>query len=245
MKLLRWIRAATVAGTAGLLLAGVLLIGAGTARAAAPGQPAVPAEPEGNKACLECHSKPDQTMVRDGKEISVHVDGKTYSESVHGIIGCERCHAEVGPEHAKDPKKPLNLPTGRELAALKSEGCVKCHAGIYQESYEQSFHGIAVEHGDLRAATCVDCHGTHNILPARNAESMVAPANVAKTCSTSGCHDNAPANFAKGKEHFVAAKAETAGGIHWVYKFFMALLVFDTMKDGPIVMFELLRRLRS
>ncbi|MFZ5814886.1 MAG: hypothetical protein ACOY93_06240 [Bacillota bacterium] len=206
-----------------------------------PSQLVNPSEPEGNQACLECHSK-QESMVRNGETISVHVDPAQYSSSVHGIISCTRCHAEAGPEHAKDPKKPLGLPTGRALKALKSEGCVKCHAGLYEESYDLSFHGVAVANGDYRSATCVDCHGVHDILPSRNPESRVSRQNLAGTCGTAECHPGAPDNFAEGTEHFVPADP-ASGGLHLLYKFFIGLILFDTMKDGPIVMFELLRRL--
>ncbi len=226
-----------------LLIIGILALVAGTALAEEriPKQVVIPTEPEGNKACLECHAK-DESMVRDAQTISVHVDPAAYENSVHGILSCTRCHAEAGPEHATDPEKPLDLPTGRALKVLKSEGCVKCHAGLYEESYELSFHGVAVKHGDERAATCVDCHGVHNVLPSRNPDSMVAKANVPGTCGTAECHPGAPENFAEGKEHFVASEPE-AGGLHLLYKFFLGLILFDTLKDGPIVMFELLRRL--
>lgn len=223
-----------------LALASALVLFAGRT-VSASGLLLDPSEPEGNSACLECHSQ-QLTMVRDGQTISVHVDPETYENSVHGIISCSRCHAEAGAEHAADPSKPLGLPTGRALRVLKSEGCVKCHAGLYPASYNQSFHGIAVANGDERAATCVDCHGVHNIQPSRAATSSVAPANLPATCGTAECHPGAPENFARGKEHFDVTDRES-GGLHIVYKFFMGLILFDTMKDGPIVMFELLRRL--
>jgi hypothetical protein len=245
MKLFRRLHTALLPVVGGLLLAiGLLLPARPAAAEVAPTTLAVPAEPEGNKACLECHSQ-NESMVREGQTISVHVDGAAYAESVHGIIGCVRCHAEAGPEHAKDPKKPLGLPVGRDLAVLKSEGCIKCHAGIYPESYDLSFHGVAVANGDNRAATCVDCHGIHDIQPSRNPVSSVSKENLAGTCGTAECHPGAPTNFAEGKEHFVPAKAETSGGLYMIYKAFMILILFDTMKDGPIVMFELLRRLRG
>jgi len=246
MNVSRWIRSAAMAVTVGLLLvAGALFVTVGTARAdAIPDKLAVPSDPEGNKACLECHSK-NETMTRNGQSISVHVDTEAYNNSVHGIISCVRCHAEAGPEHAKDPKKPLDLPVGRDLKVLKSEGCVKCHAGVYEQSYNETFHGVAVRHGDTRAATCVDCHGVHNILPSRNPESMVSKANVVQTCGTAGCHVDPPKGFAEGTEHFIVSKKETSPGLHLLYKAFMALILFDTMKDGPIVMFELLRRLQQ
>ncbi|HWI65896.1 MAG TPA: hypothetical protein VNT75_29050 [Symbiobacteriaceae bacterium] len=245
MNLARWIRAAVLPVIGGLLLAGGLLLNPGTASAESISkQQAVPSEPEGNKACLECHSK-NENMTRDGKQISIHVDGKMYAETPHGILSCVRCHAEAGPEHAADPKKPLNLPTGRALAVAKSEGCVKCHAGKYEESYDLSFHGVAVANGDNRAATCVDCHGVHNVLPSRNEASTVSPKNLAGTCGTAECHPGAPENFAKGKEHVIASEKDAPAPLHMVYKFFMILIMFDVMKDGPIVMFELLRRLQA
>jgi hypothetical protein len=246
MNLPRWARATLLPVIGGLLLAGGLLLGAPTVRAeSAPTTLAVPSDPEGNKACLECHAK-DQTMTQDGKQISVHVDTAEYTNSVHGILSCSRCHAEITPDHLKDPKNHANVPTGRDLRVLKSEGCVKCHAGSVEQSYKASFHGVAVASGDNRAATCVDCHGVHNVQAASTATSTVAPGNLAKTCGTGECHQNVPASFAEGKEHTIAADADKSPAItHYVYKFFMILILFDVMKDGPIVMFELLRRLQA
>lgn len=236
------------------LLGGMILVTAGmllsatTARAESnPKQSAVPTQPEGNAVCLECHAKSDH-MTRSGKDISVQVDPATYGDSVHGVLSCARCHAEAaGPEHAKDPKKPLAVPAAgtRERKVFQSLECVKCHAGTIQDSYNYSFHGVASQHGDTRAATCVDCHGVHNILPASNPASQVAPSKVAQTCGQSGCHQNAPANFAAGKEHYVPSDKQSAGALNIIYKMFMGLIMFDVMKDGPIVMFELLRRLQQ
>lgn len=200
---------------------------------------------DGVSSCLECHGKPDEFMVREGQKRSIHVDALTYQESVHGILPCIRCHAEAGPEHEKDPDVPLNLPTGRELRALMADRCVKCHAGLYEQSYLQSFHGIAVENGDLRGATCVDCHGIHDIFSSDDTRATTAPANLAASCGAAGCHVNPPASFADGKEHFDVQNKASAGALYWVWKFFIGLILFDVMKDGPIVMFELLRRLRG
>jgi hypothetical protein len=225
------------------LAVAVLVAGRTVASASIAGPVPSPTEPEGNQACLNCHSRPGH-MVRDGRTISIQVDPATYDSSVHGIISCVRCHIEIGPEHAADPNRPLGLPTGREARVQISRQCVKCHAGVYERSYNESFHGIAVRHGDDRAATCVDCHGSHGVLPSRNPASSVHPDRLAATCGAAECHPGAPANFAQGKEHFVVSRPETAGGLHVVYKFFLALILFDTMKDGPIVMFDLLRRLQ-
>ena len=69
MNLARWIRAAVLPVIGGLLLAGGLLLNPGTASAESISkQQAVPSDPEGNKACLECHSK-NQTMTRNGEKM--------------------------------------------------------------------------------------------------------------------------------------------------------------------------------
>lgn len=204
-----------------------------------------PAVPEGVAGCLECHGRPGQEMTRDGQRVSIYVNPQEYQESVHGIISCVRCHGEATAEHAANPEQPLGLPRGRELRKEMSDRCVKCHAGLYERSYNESFHGVATRNGDLRGATCVDCHGVHNVFPSNDPRSTVAPAAIPQTCGQSGCHVNPPASWADRTEHFITMDRQS-GGINWlVWKFFVALILFDVMKDGPIVMFDLLRRLRS
>lgn len=232
-----------VAASLGLVMLAWLMPGA--ARAEDITAPA-PGEPPGVAGCLDCHADPDESMVREGRQISVHVDPAEYRESVHGIVPCIRCHAEAaGTAHAENPEVPLGLSTGRPLRAEMSERCVKCHAGLYSDSYNASFHGVAVRHGDLRTATCVDCHGVHNIFSADDARSTVASDTVAATCASPGCHPTASPGFADGTEHFLREVKDTSPPLYWTWKFFIALILFDVMKDGPIVMFELLRRVRG
>jgi cytochrome b subunit of formate dehydrogenase len=54
-------------------------------------------------------------------------------------------------------------------------------------SYEQSVHGHAVSAGSEKAAVCTDCHGTHEILDAKDAKSPIFKFNVPSTCGQ--CHD--------------------------------------------------------
>lgn len=185
---------------------------------------------------MECHAAPK------GK-----VDAAVYTDSPHGLLSCERCHAEAtGPAHESDPEKPLSVPAGRHGLAAYSARCVKCHATA-SGSYAKSFHGIAVRMGDLRAATCVDCHGVHGVFSATDPRAATHTAKLAGTYGTAECHPGAPDSFAKGREHFdYTQKGEGTDQIlYWIWKFFIALILFDVMKDGPIVMFELLRRIRG
>jgi cytochrome b subunit of formate dehydrogenase len=60
-------------------------------------------------------------------------------------------------------------------------------------SYEQSVHGHAVTAGSEKAAVCTDCHGTHEILDAKDAKSPIFKFNVPTTCGQ--CHDTISKEF--------------------------------------------------
>jgi cytochrome b subunit of formate dehydrogenase len=79
------------------------------------------------------------------------------------------------------------------------ETCGSCHANPdflahHQipfarpvEAYQQSVHGRAVAEGRTTAPSCSDCHGTHGIVPAREAASPINHWNVPVTCGR--CHE--------------------------------------------------------
>jgi cytochrome b subunit of formate dehydrogenase len=60
-------------------------------------------------------------------------------------------------------------------------------------SYQQSIHGHAVAAGSEKAAVCTDCHGTHEILDAKDAKSPIFKFNVPMTCGK--CHDAVSKEF--------------------------------------------------
>ena len=70
------------------------------------------------------------------------------------------------------------------------------------EQYLQSVHGRAVLQGK-DAATCADCHGSHGILPAWEAQSKVSHWNVVGTCAQ--CHKEIAREFDE-SVHGVALK---------------------------------------
>jgi hypothetical protein len=55
--------------------------------------------------------------------------------------------------------------------------------------YKTSVHGKMFAKGDPKVAVCTDCHGVHDLRPARDTLSKVHPLNVAQTCSR--CHADA------------------------------------------------------
>jgi predicted CXXCH cytochrome family protein len=67
----------------------------------------------------------------------------------------------------------------------KPAQCTSCHDKAVKE-YAETAHGKARAGGSGVAATCTDCHGTHDIKPASDAASRTNRANIESTCAT--CH---------------------------------------------------------
>ena len=141
---------------------------ANTAQKAAPAAPA-PA----NTDCLVCHE--DDAAVRgDGRPVVVKP--AAFEQSVHGPLACVDCHADLA---------KAELPHAEKLARVN---CGACHAGPV-EQYSVSAHAKARASGTSVAATCVDCHGMHDIRPSKDPASRTYHLNVAATCAS--CHGNA------------------------------------------------------
>ena len=139
---------------------------------AAPTAPAVPAP--ANADCLACHE--DDSAVRsDGRPVVVKP--AVFEKSIHGGLSCVDCHADLA--------KTSEFPHAETLAKVD---CATCHSDTV-EKYKQSIHASARASGTTVAATCVDCHGTHDILPAKDPESRTYHLKIAATCAR--CHGNA------------------------------------------------------
>lgn len=126
-----------------------------------------------NDDCLTCHADPTATRA-DGRSVSV--DKSAFDGSVHGILGCTDCHQDLA---------TAELPHGESLARVD---CATCHADAVT-AYGKGIHAKARESGQTLAATCVDCHGTHDILPSKNSKSRTYPIRLPETCGR--CHGDA------------------------------------------------------
>jgi nitrate/TMAO reductase-like tetraheme cytochrome c subunit len=154
----------------------ICAIALGAAAAASSAFAAAPApEPSVTETCLACHGDKD-AKGSSGKSIAV--DGEKFAKSVHGQLGlqCTDCHADVSPDKLPHPEK------------LKPVNCALCHDKAVKE-YAGTVHGQARKGGNTIAATCTDCHGTHDILPSKDPASHTNHANIEATCSK--CHGNA------------------------------------------------------
>jgi len=153
-----------------------------------------------------------------------------YRESIHAAAlargipeapTCTGCHGEHTIAAPSDPASkvaPRNIP----------KTCGACHAAerivrAYglptrrEESYADSFHGIAGKFGNLEAANCASCHGFHDVRPSSDPRSRVAKANLPGTCGR--CHPGAGPRFAEGRVHFEKTR-ESAPGVFYVRTFY-------------------------
>jgi cytochrome b subunit of formate dehydrogenase len=166
----------------------------------------------GSRGCAECHDGFDK-HPHPGKAETVgcadcHDDqAKALGKSVHGgkdlAAACATCHGVHDVLKPGDPSSrlhPLNV----------HEACGQCHfskdprtldrRALLQEKYlgDEHGHGI-VASGLVVAATCVSCHGGHDIQPVDSPESRVARTRVDQVCGT--CHKGALEEYRTSVHH--------------------------------------------
>jgi len=128
--------------------------------------------PPANEDCLACHD--DDSLKRaNGTALTVHK--KVLDASVHAPLACVDCHADLA---------KAELPHAEKLAKVE---CATCHADAVAD-YARSAHAAARATGSDVAATCVSCHGNHDIRSKSDPQSRTYHLNVAATCAA--CHGN-------------------------------------------------------
>ena len=134
---------------------------------------ATPAAPT-NDDCLTCHSDAE---TKRANGTSLLVEPKVWEGSVHGQAGlqCVDCHADLA---------KVELPHGEKLEPVK---CAACHEDAVAK-YQTTVHGKSRAAGNGVAATCVDCHGSHDIRQSKDPESRTYHLSLSKTCGA--CHGN-------------------------------------------------------
>ncbi len=135
-----------------------------------------------------------------------------YAESSHGrgvakgdavSPTCISCHGAHGISRVRDPAAPTS--STRVVFT-----CAECHEDpavlrvanlpyAAVERYQETFHGIAQAHGISEVATCVSCHGSHDVLPASDPRSHVYSANLEDTCGS--CHPAVTADMVAAVQH--------------------------------------------
>jgi hypothetical protein len=185
-----------------------------------------------------------------------HLDIFTeYRTSIHGVQlekdnrdvpVCTDCHSEHAIRSNEDPESLIYV-------THVSKTCSKCHAaeaivGKYGieveqvETYEESFHGVAIRFGMRTVANCSSCHGVHDIRSQEDPAASVHPSNIPKTCGQ--CHPGANANFARGKMH-VQPKNPESGIVYYVSAFFKWLTILTICGLVSHILLDLFRQVRG
>ncbi len=127
---------------------------------------------------------------------------------------CGKCHDDVAKAHSLSEHKALEgdnrtpsclschrqavtLGSGVNALQLKKNQeklCISCHIKSENQTsiskslvnYEHSVHSAQITAGNQNAATCIDCHGTHNLQKASVKTSTVHKTNISKVCGK--CH---------------------------------------------------------
>jgi len=168
-------------------------------------------------SCATCHADEQSAYERSFHAKAVQ-GGNTHAAT------CVDCH---GSPHdllpASDPKSRVhhtNIPA--TCGACHSQKFVMEDGGQSAQmvaSYQQSVHGHAVAAGSEKAAVCTDCHGTHEILDAKDTKSPIFKFNVPLTCGR--CHDVISKDFQQSihgqsiaKGNWLAPVCTDCHGIH-------------------------------
>jgi Zn finger protein HypA/HybF involved in hydrogenase expression len=172
--------------------------------------------PAAKDSCNECHLK-----LR-GK---LKAASGLWENDVHGQNGmtCAICHkGDATVDDLAGSKTPdfIGMIPRHDIAKL----CGDCHADaqrIHQANaklpvdqlakYQASVHAKRFAIGDEAAATCTDCHGTHDVRRISDPLSRVAPLLQPDTCGR--CHSD-PAVM-EGRKLPVNQVEEYRQGAHW------------------------------
>jgi cytochrome b subunit of formate dehydrogenase len=183
--------------------------------------------------CADCHGAHSE-LPPDDPNSPVHSDNIAST--------CGTCHHGIEEEfrgsiHSPDEPSPdKEYPTCEDCHASHTimrienvgfrtqmmEQCGRCHEDEAATFFD-TFHGKVSRLGGEVVAKCHDCHGTHDILPPTDPDSMLSRDNVVETCGQ--CHEGSHRQFAGYLTHATHHDRETYPWLFWSFWGMTALLV--------------------
>jgi len=186
------------------------------------------------KTCSKCHN---DVYI----QYSRGIHGKALAQGILDSPNCADCHGEHEILEINKPGSPVNR------SNLADYVCAKCHHdpqivekyGLGDQqftSYQDSYHGLAVRGGSVKAATCVSCHEAHDILPKSNPASSINPANITATCQQ--CHPKANATFAQSYTHqaYAAGHNKIDATVRTIYIVLIVLVIGGMLAHNLIIL---------
>jgi predicted CXXCH cytochrome family protein len=161
------------------------------------------------KTCGSCHAGITANYMGG-------VHGKAVARGELKAPVCTDCHTA----HA------ILQPTEAAFRMQSTPICGSCHKEKLS-TYRDTFHSqLGALGGYVETARCWDCHGAHDVLPASNPKSPIAPANLVTTCGK--CHAGANASFVQYQPHANARNRKLNPALYFV-RLFMNLLLAGTL----------------
>ncbi len=151
---------------------------------------------QSNEDCLMCHSDRGLTAKIRERQVSLFVDSASLKRSVHAEVACTDCHQGFNPSETPHAK------------VIKPVDCGACHDvfGYLESVHARPVGGQEVQgkKGAPPAASCKDCHGTHEILSPKVPESATNRAHIAQACGK--CHESVELHYARSAHGIALAK---------------------------------------
>ena len=161
------------------------------------------------QTCGACHAKIDA-------EYNLGVHGQAIAKGNLKAPVCTDCHTA----HA------IVQPTEATFRMQSTPICGSCHQDKFS-TYRDTFHSqLGSLGGYVETARCWDCHGAHDVRPASDPASPIAPANLVKTCGR--CHAGANLSFVQYQPHANARDRKLNPGLYYV-RLFMNLLLISVL----------------
>jgi hypothetical protein len=182
--------------------------------------------------CAGCHGSHDILEKDDPKSRVSHLQVPVTCGVCHeGITTRYETGVHATALRAGDPQAPscATCHTAHDIQRVDIDAtrlrvaaeCGTCHRSVV-ETYARTFHGKVTQLGSAGVAACADCHRSHDILPATNPASTVAPGNLITTCGR--CHTGADASFVQYDPHPNPSNYERSPVLWWVNRFYWVLI---------------------
>lgn len=162
--------------------------------------------------CRACHEEDVAGWPSDVHGSALLSGRSVTTADGHAPPACTSCHGSHDMVARTDP----------DFKHAVLERCSTCHEHE-AESYLETYHGQASALGSKIVATCSACHGSHDILPASNEVSSIAPRNRIDTCGK--CHPQARASFVEYDSHPDPGNRDRSAILYWVFLFMNILLI--------------------